>query len=100
MGARGPKSDKLWADAVRLAVLRPSNTADENGKKLRRLNVIAENLARMAEEGDMPAIIEIGNRLDGKPAQAVQLSGDAENPVSVEHSASAKLAAFLNERAK
>lgn len=35
----------------------------------RRLLVIAEQCAVAAENGDMQAIKEIGDRLDGKPAQ-------------------------------
>ncbi len=34
----------------------------------------------MAEQGDMAAIREIGDRLDGKPAQSVELGGkDGKN---------------------
>jgi molecular chaperone GrpE (heat shock protein) len=77
MAARGPKSDKLWADAVRLAVNREGEDAD--GKIRKRLSIIADNLARLAMEGDMQAIKEVGDRLDGRPAQAVQHSGDGAN---------------------
>lgn len=76
MAPRGPKSDKLWADAVRLAVNREGE--DDEGKIRKRLNIIADNLARMAMSGDMQAIKEVGDRLDGRPAQAIQHSGDGE----------------------
>lgn len=55
--------DKPWSDALRLVVFRN----DEDGK--RRLLKIAETCAMAAETGDMAAIKEIGDRLDGKPAQ-------------------------------
>jgi hypothetical protein len=38
--------------------------------------VIAEKCAAAAEGGDMQAMKEIGDRLDGKPAQALEHSGD------------------------
>lgn len=79
MAPRGPKSDKLWADAIRLAVLRDSNQFDDDGKIRKRISVIADNLAKLAEEGDIAAMKEVGDRLDGRPAQAVQHSGDGDN---------------------
>ncbi len=51
--------------------MRKSGTA--KGKK--RIEVIADKCSKMAEEGDMAAIREIGDRLDGKPAQSVELGG-------------------------
>ena len=77
MAKPGPKSDKLWADAVRLAVNRESEDAD--GKIRKRLSIIADKLTRAAMDGDMQAIKEVGDRLDGRPAQAVQHSGEGEN---------------------
>lgn len=61
--------DKPWSDALRLVVFRD----DDEGK--RRLLKIAEACAKAAEAGDMQAVKEIGDRLDGKPAQAVEMSG-------------------------
>jgi len=37
----------------------------------RRLRRIADKLATLAEEGDLAAIRELADRLDGKPAQIV-----------------------------
>lgn len=55
--------DKPWSDALRIAVFRD----DVDGK--RRLLKIAQACADAALAGDMQAIKEIGDRLDGKPAQ-------------------------------
>lgn len=71
---RGPKADKIWANALRLAVMR--ETTDENGRKSNYLTRIAQNMVRKAEDGDVMAMKEIGDRLDGKPAQAIEHSGD------------------------
>lgn len=53
--------EKPFNDALRLAL---------RGDPL-RLRRIAEKLAEKAEEGDLAAIREIADRLDGKPAQVV-----------------------------
>jgi hypothetical protein len=53
--------NRLWGNTIRRAVA-------QDPEKLRR---IAERLLADAEHGDIQAIKEIGDRLDGKPAQAV-----------------------------
>jgi hypothetical protein len=64
--------NRLWANTIRRAVVQ------EDGAKLRR---IAEKLLALAEDGDIQAMKEIGDRLDGKPAQAVELSGSEGGPL-------------------
>ncbi len=75
------KSDKLWAGAVRKAVHEYHEEKDENGKvkKIRHLNRIAQTLVQSAGDGDIQAMKEVGDRLDGKPAQAIV--GDPDNPI-------------------
>jgi hypothetical protein len=70
--SQGGKPDKLWKDALRIAALRP----DPEGR--RKLAVIADKLVDLAMAGDVAAIREIGDRLDGKPAQAI--TGDDDAP--------------------
>ncbi|MBR0922079.1 hypothetical protein ACFLEY_26695 [Bradyrhizobium sp. YCK136] len=53
--------EKPFNDALRVAL---------RGDPL-RLRRIAEKLAEMAEEGDLAAIRELADRLDGKPTQVV-----------------------------
>lgn len=60
----GPKSDKIWADAVRRAVNRRLENAEGKPKKIEHL---ADKLVDLALDGDMTAVKEIGDRLDGKP---------------------------------
>ena len=65
---------KIWSDAVRKAVL--------SGKNLDRL---ANALIEKACEGDTAALKEVGDRLEGKVAQAVNVGGqDGENPIKSE----------------
>lgn len=53
--------EKPFNEALRIALKRDP----------RRLPRIAEKLAEKAEDGDLAAIREIADRLDGKPAQVV-----------------------------
>ena len=66
------KNNRLWTDTLRRACIQ------SDGKKLREM---ADALIAKALEGDIAAIKEIGDRLEGKPAQVI--SGDADNPLTV-----------------
>lgn len=72
---KGATADKFWNEAVRLAVYREEKT-DEGKRK--RLNIIADKLTRMAMDGDMQAIKEIGDRLDGRPAQSMDMTSKGQ----------------------
>lgn len=63
----GPKGDKLWRDALSVALKR---TGPDNRPYLAR---IAEKCVMAADNGDMAAIKEIGDRLDGKPHQSMEV---------------------------
>lgn len=69
---RGQQRDKPFRDALRMELA----AAGEDHKKLR---TIARKLIDEAEGGDMQAIREIADRMDGKPAQAV-IGGDDDDP--------------------
>jgi phage gp29-like protein len=66
------KTNRLWGDTIRRAVVQGDS------ERLRR---IAEALLTKAEEGDLQAIKELGDRLDGKAAQTI--AGDPENPLQL-----------------
>lgn len=62
-GRSGTNLYKPWQDALRMVVF-------EKGKDgFMRLRKIAESCVAAAESGDMAAIQEIANRLDGRPVQ-------------------------------
>jgi len=61
---------KVWADAIRY-VLAEAERGDNPKLTLRSL---ARELVQKAAEGDLPALKELGDRLDGKPAQAVAVT--------------------------
>ncbi len=64
-----PKSSKLFNDMLRLAI----NGADGDMAELRK---IADKLVEKAVAGDIQAIKEVADRLDGKPMQAIEASVD------------------------
>ena len=62
------KNNRLWRETLR-------RVAAQNPAKLR---AIAEALYDRAEQGDVAAIKEIGDRLDGKALQSVYLTAEVE----------------------
>lgn len=64
--AKGAARSKEWQNAIRLALAEKGN-----GDWQKALRKIAAKLLDKAEEGDTAALREIGDRLDGKPAQAI-----------------------------
>lgn len=75
---RGQQRDKPFRDALRMVIA----DAEDNPRKLRR---IAEKLFDQAAQGDVQAIKEVADRLDGKVPQAVGGSdelGPIENVVT------------------
>lgn len=62
-----PKSEKHWRDALRVALMR----TDEGDDQRPRIYRIADRLVLMALDGDMEAIKEIGDRIDGKVSQQI-----------------------------
>lgn len=73
---RSTKADRRWRTALRMEL----KAGEGNGRGLRD---IARVVIDLALAGDMRAIKEIGDRLDGRPAQQVQLTGDGEQPLIV-----------------
>lgn len=70
-------SDKAWREAIRVAVMR----AHEDPKKGKKLAALADALVEAGLDGDVPALKEIGDRLDGRVPQAV--TGNDGGPVAL-----------------
>lgn len=75
VGNKNAAKAKLWAEAIKRAL---SNSAPD-GTVTAGLDRLASKLVAAADAGDQWALIEIGNRLDGKPAQVI--AGDEEAPL-------------------
>ena len=74
--------EKPFANALRMEIC--------GGNDPRHLRAIARKLIEIAEDGDLQAIKEVGDRLDGKCAQAIE-RGD----VSVEVLSDGELFAII-----
>lgn len=77
--SKGSKPDKLMRDALMAALKREAE--DAAGNPTRKLTLVADALVNKAMEGDVSAIREIADRVDGKAVQVV--AGDADNPLAV-----------------
>jgi len=75
-GGRPPK-EKSFYNALSVA-LNQVNGIDEAGQRVTKLRTIAEKLVTAAEAGESWAIKEVADRIDGKPMQAVEHSGDPD----------------------
>lgn len=73
---------RMWELAVRRAVNRPVSFTD----KRKKLEQIADKLVELAAEGDMAAIAEVGNRLDGKAKQSLELEVNNRMTIVIGHS--------------
>lgn len=67
---------KKWSGAIRRALHEYESDTVKQGEALLE---IAKGVVRDALAGDKDARAEIGNRLDGKPAQAI-IGGDDDDP--------------------
>ena len=65
---KGSKPEKLIRDAIRLAL--SVKETDKKGKKIKRLNIVAEQLVKKAMEGDITAIKEVADRMDESATNA------------------------------
>lgn len=77
VGNQNAAKAKRWQDALVKALARFS-TDDGKIQAGQALDKIAEVVVLKALAGDKDSIIEIGNRLDGKPAQALTVAGDED----------------------
>jgi hypothetical protein len=73
----GRKQEKPFRDALRMEL---AKLQDNDQRGLRK---IASALIEAAEGGDMQAIKELADRVDGKVPQGI--AGDEENPINFVH---------------
>ena len=88
VGNKNAVKNRPWRLAIDRA-LEKKSLVEKNDA----LELIADKVVEAAlkgpsyEKGDPwpTAVAELADRLDGRPAQQVQISGDAENPLSIVH---------------
>lgn len=78
VGNQNAKKAKRWQDALVKALAR-YQSADGKIQAGQALDKLAEKVVEEALAGSKDAWQEIGNRLDGKPAQAI-IGGDEDDP--------------------
>ena len=76
LGNKNATKNRPWSEAINRVLLA------EDGKKLRAL---AEKIVKLAEEGDVVALKEVGDRVDGKALSALELSSNPNEPLRIIH---------------
>jgi hypothetical protein len=71
----GPKREKPFRDALMLAI-KDAEAKENSPRALRR---VAEKLLEEAADGNVQAIKELADRLDGKVPQGIE-NGDPDKP--------------------
>jgi len=74
-GARGQQRDKPYREALRLELAEMSD-----GENLKKLRQIARAHIEAAAAGDMQAIKDLADRLDGKPTQMLEHTAPSSLP--------------------
>lgn len=67
---------KRWTQAIERALEKRSR-----GDMVKALDELAEKLLVAADSGEQWALKELGDRLEGKPAQAIEASGPDGGPL-------------------
>lgn len=75
LGNRNAAKAKVWHAAI-VRALEARDKSRTDGKK--EIDALAETLLNLVAAGDLAALKEFGDRLDGKPAQALIHAGDEE----------------------
>jgi hypothetical protein len=68
---------KVWRAAIERALERRSQSRTDG---IKEIDALADKLLTLVSQGDLGALKEFGDRIDGKPAQAIE-GGDPENPI-------------------
>lgn len=80
LGNQNGAKAKPWTAAIYRALEKRSLVSQKA-----HLDALAERLLDQCEDGNLAALQELGNRLEGKPAQSVTVMGDSDNPIDVNH---------------
>lgn len=76
LGNNNAGKNRLWSLAIKKALKKRSKS-----EQLEELEDLAEVLLDKCKEGDMAALKELGDRLEGKPNQSI--SGPDEGPIQI-----------------
>jgi hypothetical protein len=76
LGNHNAAKAKRWQKAIERALARAANSTTDAG-----LDKAADVFVQACFAGDLATLKELGDRIDGKPAQVI--AGDPENPIEV-----------------
>ncbi len=77
LGNQNAVKGKRWTDAIDRALAKRSRR-----EGIEALDELAEKLITLAEQGDLGALKELGDRFEGKPAQRVEMTGEGGGPLT------------------
>lgn len=80
LGNKNAAKPRIWHQAI-VRALETREKSRLDGKK--EIDALAEKLLDLVAAGDLAAIKEFGDRLDGKPAQAIVGGDENDNPIAV-----------------
>lgn len=75
IGNKNAAKAKVWHAAIMRALERRDASRVDG---IKELDALADKLLQLVASGDLPALKELGDRLDGKPAQVVVGDADAD----------------------
>lgn len=75
VGNKNAAKAKVWRAAI-IRALERRKPADE---RIQAIDELADKLIQLVAAGDLAALKEFGDRMDGKPAQAI-IGGDEDDP--------------------
>lgn len=78
-GNQNAVKGKRWSDAINRAL-----EARSRAKQVEALDVLAEKLLEACDAGDLGALKELGDRLDGKANQSISGPDGSAIPVSIQ----------------
>lgn len=81
LGNKNASKTRVWSAAIERALERRQNIKE----RYTALEELADKLIDQCYDGDLAALQELGNRLEGKPAQSLTIGGDDENPLQHNH---------------
>jgi hypothetical protein len=80
IGNQNGAKAKVWSAAIHRALERRTQSRTDG---IKEIDALAEKLIDLVSTGDLPALKEFGDRMEGKPAQALIGGGEDDPPIRV-----------------
>ena len=81
IGNKNAAKAKVWHAAIMRALERRDKSRVDG---IKEIDALAEKLLTLVAAGELNALKEFGDRLDGKPAQAITGGNDGDPPIKVQ----------------